>query len=447
MRKLDAVTLLCLDTRDPEGAVRGMQRCMEELQYAAEILLTHDQYQCSDPRITVKAIPPLQSIEAYSRFMIKELGQHFITSHVLVVQWDGFVVNPDRWDDNFLNYDYIGAPWVNSRHPVGNGGFSLRSRKLVDALQDSDVRFFNPEDYAICDRYHDLLVERYGIRFAPAAVASHFSCETHQPPAPTFGVHGIGSVHWVLSDQAHLAYLQTVPDKILLGDIGRTIAKDCLDTNKPRSLDYILKLRATLGSFSDRWDNFKLALKQRLNIRRERYYKNHFQEKASLETVALPADTPSLGKWFKQHIQRGLILHLAGQYQRKKMMVPAGARKVLWFYDWHMLGDCVLSEQLRQNLGQKYQIDICVPAAPVDVFEADPAFHKVYRSAAECPKDYDLVLLNDINSRSIRLKLKKYFATPWAVLVEDEQRQPDVYNRLDFVSSRVQTIFQNVTAP
>ncbi len=442
MHKLDVVTLLCLDTRDPEGALRGMQRCMEGIEYAAAVFLTHDQFRCDDARVTVKAIPPLRGIEDYSRFMIKEIGQYFSTSHVLVVQWDGFVVNPERWDNGFLKYDYIGAPWVNSRHPVGNGGFSLRSRKLVDALQDPAVRFFNPEDYAICDRYHDLLVERYGINFAPASVASHFSCETHQPPAPTFGVHGIGSVHWVLSDQAHLAYLKTLPDKVLLSDIGRTIAKDCLDTQKPLSLNYILKIRASLNSFPDRLVNFKLAVKQLFNIRRERFYKDHFSDRADSEADNSATKLCFPGDWFKQHVQRDLILHLTGQYSRKKATVPAEARKVLWFYDWHMLGDCVLDQTLREQLSQQYQIDICIPAAPTDIFDVDPLFHKVYRSVNDCPKNYDFVLLNDVNSRSIRLKLKKYFAAPWSVLVEGEDLQPNRYNRRNFVSSRLWAIFQ-----
>lgn len=439
MRNLDAVTLLCLDTRDPEGAVSGMQRCMHGLHYAEAILLTHDQYQCDDSRITVKVMPPLQGIEDYSRFMIKEIGSHFSTSHVLVVQWDGFVVNPDRWEDGFLEYDYIGAPWVNSRHPVGNGGFSLRSRKLVDALQDEEVRFFNPEDYAICDRYHDLLVERYDIRFAPVSVASRFSCETHQPPQPTFGVHGIGSVHWVLSDQAHLAYLQTVPDQVLLGDIGRTIAKDCLDTNKPLSLAYLLKLRARLTGFSKRLDNLKLRLKDHFNLRRKRVIEHNFADVVQ-DVPPVVAPALSLFAQLKQFLQRDMILLLTGQQQRKCASVPVGARNVLWFYDWHMLGDPLLDKALRQHLAQHYRIDICIPAAPPDVFEQDSLFHKVYRNLRDCPTDYDFIVINDINSRSIKLMLRRYFQKHWAELVPDNERDARIYTQREFVANRLRQL-------
>ena len=34
-----------------------------------------------------------------------------------------------KFDDKFLKYDYIGAPWVNRN--VGNGGFSFRNKNIM----------------------------------------------------------------------------------------------------------------------------------------------------------------------------------------------------------------------------------------------------------------------------------------------------------------------------
>ena len=46
------------------------------------------------------------------------------TSHALMIQFDGYVLSGDRFSDNFLSYDYIGAPWPHYQsHKVGNGGF------------------------------------------------------------------------------------------------------------------------------------------------------------------------------------------------------------------------------------------------------------------------------------------------------------------------------------
>jgi len=49
----------------------------------------------------------------------------------LAQQHTGFPIRPDLWDDGFLQWDYIGAPWTNG--VVGNGALCLESRKMMDA--------------------------------------------------------------------------------------------------------------------------------------------------------------------------------------------------------------------------------------------------------------------------------------------------------------------------
>jgi hypothetical protein len=121
------------------------------------------------------------------------------TSHFLTVQWDGWATNAEAWTDEFLAYDYIGAPWW--WHPpgsqVGNGGFSLRSRRLMQFLAEHRVEFpyRYPEDDAIGRHYRPRL-EAAGFRFAPPEVAMRFSFE-HPPADPrvkrakSFGFHDI----------------------------------------------------------------------------------------------------------------------------------------------------------------------------------------------------------------------------------------------------------------
>jgi hypothetical protein len=115
-------------------------------------------------------------LEEYSRFVIKELVNHVSTSHVLIAQWDGYVLNPDAWKDEWLDYDYIGAVWHDGA--VGNGGFSLRSKRLLEALKDE--RFsapFFPEDEKICRDWGPVLEKDYGIKIAPPEIAADFSIE------------------------------------------------------------------------------------------------------------------------------------------------------------------------------------------------------------------------------------------------------------------------------
>ncbi|MDR5736682.1 DUF5672 family protein [Caballeronia sp. LZ019] len=115
------------------------------------------------------------------------------TPWVLVIQWDGYVADPDAWSDEFFNYDYIGArwPWHNDGMSVGNGGFSLRSTKLMRLLASDEfpLRDGIYEDKLIGRIYRPLLESKYGIRFAPNDVADRFSYENSHPPGPTFGFH------------------------------------------------------------------------------------------------------------------------------------------------------------------------------------------------------------------------------------------------------------------
>ena len=128
-------------------------------------------------------IPKLNYIE-YSAFAIKELPKYIQSDYALVLNHDGYIVNLDAWDDNFLNYDYIGAPWhpkTLSNTRVGNGGFSLRSKKLLDRCMEKDfvLNGLN-DDVMICSIYKDIL-EKDNLKFAPLEVAAKFSWGGHIP--------------------------------------------------------------------------------------------------------------------------------------------------------------------------------------------------------------------------------------------------------------------------
>ena len=191
--QLPDVTLCCVDTREPARALWALQRCMALIRFA-EVLLFSNASLLRSPPDGIRIIDVrVDSIEAYSQFMLRGLAPHVHTSHLLVVQWDGFVRDAARWETSFLDYDYIGAPWrdVAPEQAVGNGGFSLRSRRLLQALLDPDVTVTHPEDESICLVNRALLEGRHGVRIAPLDVARRFAYERVEPPAPTFGFHGL----------------------------------------------------------------------------------------------------------------------------------------------------------------------------------------------------------------------------------------------------------------
>lgn len=140
-------------------------------------------------------IRPNINLHDYSEIMIKHLWLHVETEHALVIQWDAMAVNQELWTDDFLKYDYIGAiwPWPQQGIVMGNGGFSLRSRKLIEALRDQRVQLGgfagHNEDIAICVDHRKLLQEEYGIEYAPVDLARQFATE-NEWLGPTFGFHG-----------------------------------------------------------------------------------------------------------------------------------------------------------------------------------------------------------------------------------------------------------------
>jgi len=191
MIELPQVTVIIVDTKNYAGAIHAIKKTLEQIKPAETIWFT-DRYDFDLPGVTISPIAPIKSKADYSRFIIKGLWQSFKTSHCLVIQHDGYVINGSAWSDEFLKYDYIGAPWLypDQDRNVGNGGFSLRSKELQIILTHEDVEIIEPEDEIIGRLYRRWLEERWSVKFAPEELAHKFSYELHEPYGPTFGFHG-----------------------------------------------------------------------------------------------------------------------------------------------------------------------------------------------------------------------------------------------------------------
>jgi hypothetical protein len=193
VRAIPRTTLACADCRHPALALRAMRISLERCAYADAIFFTDADSRALDipAGVRVQPIETISDSPGYSRFMLKELLPHIATDFVQVVQWDGYVVRPEAWTDEFLDYDYIGARWWfrPEGSNVGNGGFSLRSRKLLAALADPRIAVTDPEDNAICLEHRALLESRHGVRFAPGALAARYAFEGEPPTGAEFGFH------------------------------------------------------------------------------------------------------------------------------------------------------------------------------------------------------------------------------------------------------------------
>jgi hypothetical protein len=199
MISLPSVTLACIDCIDTRRAESAIENCKNGIDFGEIKLLTS--LETSSPHV-IKIDPVLNWFE-YSAFILFRLNEFITTDHVLICQYDGYILNPSLWDNDFLKYDYIGAPvkW-HDIHRVGNGGFSLRSKKLLEYLAKYPKIYpLIIEDYSICvERRAEL--EHNGFVFAPMDIAKKFSCDVGFKDCPeehdiynTFGFHGISTLN------------------------------------------------------------------------------------------------------------------------------------------------------------------------------------------------------------------------------------------------------------
>ncbi|QEY23438.1 hypothetical protein D0T90_02100 [Neisseria animalis] len=245
-----------------EGSAYAVARSCRELPGARGLLVSpsrpraFDEAELSALPLAHYACRPFGYLE-YNYFMLYLLADLIETDYCLVVQNDGWVLDGKNWRDEFWQYDYLGAPipklgrlqngvweigwsdkWfecVTKQLPMDgyelqNGGFSLRSRRLLEAPRRYGL-FVPPEmpqpvrpphsggrqeDIKIAVAFstaanEDVLLsglwrqglEEQGFRFAPLGVADWFAYEsTITPPLRNvpfediLGVHSMG--RWLL---------------------------------------------------------------------------------------------------------------------------------------------------------------------------------------------------------------------------------------------------------
>jgi len=218
MLNLSNVTLLCVETRVPELAHWAIDQCLRGTRFAKVVLLTNiDLIENKRSDIEYVQAPAMRSTEDYSDLILTGISQHVTGSHVLIIQWDSFITHPNLWQNKFLDYDYIGPVWPHHPEtPVGNGGFSLRSVKLLHAIQQPKFIKKHPEDYCICCDNRAFLEKECGIQFAPTEIAEQFAVERSEWHE-AFGFHGFFNFDKVLTEKKLDEFFNLIPAKYLKG--------------------------------------------------------------------------------------------------------------------------------------------------------------------------------------------------------------------------------------
>lgn len=180
MLRLPQVTLISLTGKDIEAHQKALDYSSKEIEFA-EVRLVE---------------VPIKTIDEWNKLVIYDLWKFVDTKFALLVHADGFVVNPEKWNPDWLNYDYIGSPWPLPTDDysyrtssgevirVGNS-VSLRSKKLMKLPTKLNLEWKpyygnTNEDGYICVHEREIL-EYNGCKFAPFEAALHFGRETNLP--------------------------------------------------------------------------------------------------------------------------------------------------------------------------------------------------------------------------------------------------------------------------
>lgn len=201
--KLSNVTLVCIDSKNINEANKAIKKSIKNIDFKNVLFLTSEKISLDFAQVI--HIKSINNITDYNLFCLTKLNNYINTEYCLIIQHDGYIINPDSWQENFLKFDYIGALWPSLhflKNRVGNGGFSLRSKKFLESCSflfkeypnidfRSESEFKYNEDFIACNSYYQEMLD-LKINFADIETASHFSIESPVPEMKnnTFGFHG-----------------------------------------------------------------------------------------------------------------------------------------------------------------------------------------------------------------------------------------------------------------
>jgi len=201
----------CWGTEHVEKSLRAMLIAMDQVDFKRSVLITDssktdlslfgqviDRHKIEVCDMSVDLNDNMSNDDknrvGFNQSFIQQTNKYIFDDFCLNIQHDSTIIDIEKWDNRFMDYDYIGAPWpmhiiqasdmVAGRieeipNVVGNGGFSLRTRAFVEESAKLGWEHKN-EDLNICVFNYDTMTSA-GIKFAPPELAVKFSKEHPTP--------------------------------------------------------------------------------------------------------------------------------------------------------------------------------------------------------------------------------------------------------------------------
>ena len=144
------------------------------------------------------------TITEYSKLLkTKDIYNYIPTEMFLIFQTDSIILKENKEKIyNYLEYDYVGAPWPFINNEIGNGGFSLRRKsKMLEIIEKCPYESIDNKsishdiirkDFDNEDVYFSLLCPSVMLNKPTFDNASKFSSESIWNPE-SFGIHKIWS--------------------------------------------------------------------------------------------------------------------------------------------------------------------------------------------------------------------------------------------------------------
>lgn len=194
MLSLPKVTLVALTSLDFPGHKAAIDKSCEGIEWGGVKIVWDES---------------IKNIDDWNKAVVYDLWKYVDTEFCMLIHADGYVIHPGAWQDKFLDYDYIGAPWplptddYSYRDTRGNvvrvgNSVSIRSYEMLRAPFELSLDWkeyygnTNEDGFLCCHNRH--ILEERGLKFAPIEVAKYFSKEHELPDnigLETFAFHSL----------------------------------------------------------------------------------------------------------------------------------------------------------------------------------------------------------------------------------------------------------------
>ena len=195
--RLPNVTLAAMTSVKIYETLKAMEYSCREIEFGDVVLISDKKPLFLPSYIRFSHTSELDDIDKFNYKMVYELKDHIRTDYVLLVHYDGFVIHPENWSDEFLKYDYIGSPWPLPKNDyayrdkagnicrVGNS-VSIRSKRLLEYPSAHRLPwekvydgFYNEDIFLCCHCKNEM--EAAGLKWAPFETAIRFGREHPLP--------------------------------------------------------------------------------------------------------------------------------------------------------------------------------------------------------------------------------------------------------------------------